>query len=525
MAVLSAQNAYGELKKRYAQIIKMEYGANILSKDAETAMAPGSAKDREEQITAIKMAQHHLISEPKVEEWLNIAEAGVSGLNPVDRRNLALMRHHWTHENALDPALAEAYAQLEPQGVGIHVAHYRSGDWSQVRDWYAHSFAVAREVGQAKKDKLGVASAYEALVDRFSPGIRVALIEREFAALSQALRVMIPEALERQAFETPSLPLKGPFSEEKQMELNHRMAKAVGFDYNRGRFDAIKGHPSSNGSPDDNRISTRCKEEDFLPSLFGAVHETGHAMYEQGLPVQHRYQPVGNNLGMAIHESQSMSIEYQACMTGEFFELLAKHAQEVFGQVGDPSLSPENLYKLVCRVQPSFIRVEADELTYSMHVIMRFELEKAIIEGRLDPKDLPEAWNDSIQSKLGIRPSNNAEGCMQDVHWPVGIQGYFPAYTLGAMTAAQFFATATRQRPEIKPEIARGNFAPLTGWLNEHVHSRGSLVTAEQLILDATGEPLNARHYLNHFSQPYLGRPYTAPQPVSVAPLPGNTLG
>lgn len=495
--------AYENLKERFAHMSKLGHAAEILSKDAETAMPSGSGAARVEQISAISMAAYHLMTDPHVEEWLNDAEAGAQNLSKEDRRNLELMRHSWVHEASLPSDLAKEMARLEPLGEQMHVAHYKSGDWSKVKEGYEQSFKIAKEAAQAKMDKLGVASEYEALVDAFSPGIRVATIEKELADLDKALRQLIPLAIERQNKAGAPRDLKGPFSDAKQMKLNHYVAKMLGFDYDRGVLYNIKGHPSTGGAPDDSRITTRCEKSNFLPSLYATAHEAGHAMYDQNLPLAHRYQPLGGALGMAIHESQSMVIELQACGTEEFITHIAKKANDVFGK--DPSLSPGNLRKILHQVAPSFIRVEADELTYPMHVILRFELEKAIIEGTLDVKDLPEAWNEAMRKKLGIMPPSHAQGCMQDIHWPVGAIGYFPAYTLGAMTAAQFFAKACEDTPDLKKEIAKGNFKPLTNWLHDNVHSQGSILKAEDMIKQATGEGLNAKYYLNHFRNRYLG--------------------
>jgi carboxypeptidase Taq len=515
---MTPQQAYENLKDRFAKMSKLGEAASLLHKDAETAMPSGGGEARVEQITALHTAAYDYISDPKTGEWLDRAEADLPKFPPEDARNIALMRRRWTHETALPPDLAKKYAEVGARGELLHTQHYKSGDWSKMKDWYKHSFDTAREVGEAKKSKLGVASAYEALVDSYSPGITVALIEREFKNLDTHLRPMIQEALELQKKAPAPVALSGTFAPAEQMMLNTATAKAIGFDFTRGRLDGIKGHPSSGGGSDDNRITTRCEPDTFLPSLFASAHEVGHALYEQNLPRALRYQPVGESLGMAIHESQSMIMELQACMTPEFFGWLSAQSQKTFGRNGDPSLSADNLRRLVCRVEPSFIRVDADEMTYPMHVILRFELEKAIIEGRLDVKDLPQAWNDGMKKKLGIVPAGNEKGCMQDVHWPIGSQGYFPAYTLGGMGAAQFFAAANKARPDIKSEIARGNFTPLREWLRDNVHGKGSTVPADRLFIDATGEKLNARYYLDHLSTRYLGRPWSPSKPPSSKP-------
>jgi carboxypeptidase Taq len=265
-------------------------------------------------------------------------------------------------------------------------------------------------------------------------------------------------------------------------------------------------------------MTTRCNKKDFLDGLYSSIHEAGHGMYEQGTPQEWRYQPAGGTLGMDVHESQSMIWERQACKSPEFFRFLEKHAREVFERPDDPALSAENMQKLVTQVKPSFIRIEADEVTYPAHVMLRFKLEKALIEGTMTVDELPEKWNAEIEKLLGIIPPDPSKGCMQDVHWPSGLQGYFPAYALGAMGAAQLYAAACKASPEIPANIERGDFSLLKEWLRANVHGKGSLVTSEQLFIDATGEKLNSRYFLDYLRERYLGQPKPA-QP-SVTPQP-----
>jgi len=503
-----ATQAYEHLKKTFAEMDALGQASSILGKDAETHMPSGAEDARINQRIAISGAIQRMISDPQLAAQLDEAEAQADQLSPDDRRNLQLMRHGWIHEASLPADLAAEQARLEAEGDVLHTNNYKSGDWDKMKDWYQKSFDIMREVGASKKDALGVSSVYEALLDQFSPGMRVAVVEKAFADISKALPDMIQQAHAIQSAAPAPLPLKGPFSEEKQMILNNIASAALGFDFKRGRLDAIKGHPSSGGAPDDNWITAQCYDDNFFPSFYSAVHESGHGLYEQTLPLSWRGQPAGQALGMAIHESQSRIMEVQAGITPEFIGWLSQQAQKVFGS--DPSLTADNLQRLIQRTEPSFVRVDADEMTYPMHVILRFELEKAMIEGSLSVTDLPDAWSAGMEKKLGVRPSNNAQGCMQDIHWPTGTVGYFPAYTLGDMLAAQFFAAAQKQYPDIRKNLGKGDFTQLRGWLRDNVHSKGSLLSAEDMIINATGEPLNAQHYLNHFNQRYLNK---APQP------------
>ena len=508
-AALPHQEAYQKLKARFAQITALGNAAEILGNDSETAMPAGSGAARTEQIMAIAAAQYSLMNDPMLKALLNEAENKAAALTPEDRRNLALMWQQWIHTTALPEDLANEVARIGSEGRQRHVRNFRSGDWNTMKDWYAHSFAIAREVGEAKKDKLSVATPYEALLDQFSPGINTALIDREFARLERELPALVQQATARQNAQPAPLPLQGTFTSVRQMKINHMLAHAVNFDYTRGRLDSIPGHPTTSGPSDDSRITTQCDKRNFLKSLYSTVHEAGHGLYEQNLPAVWRYQPAGANLGMAIHESQSMIIELQACGLPEFFRFLEPPVRAVFRRAADPALSAQNMQRLIHRVEPSLIRIYADELTYPAHVALRYRLERDIIGGKLDAKDIPEAWNEGMKTLLGITPPDPSQGCMQDVHWPTGAIGYFPAYTLGAMGAAQFFAAARKAHPEIPAEIEKGNFSPLTDWLKTNVHSKGSLLTASELFRNATGAELNTDAYLEHLSHRYTGKAFT----------------
>jgi carboxypeptidase Taq len=282
--------------------------------------------------------------------------------------------------------------------------------------------------------------------------------------------------------------------------------KSLGFDFNHGRLD-VSHHPFCGGVPDDVRITTRYQTDTFVPSLMGVIHETGHAMYEQGLPQGWTDQPVGKALSMATHESQSLLMEMQAARTRQFLEFVTPLAQQTFlgGSSNDPAWTVENLHRLYTKVQRSYIRVDADEVTYPLHIILRYELEKDLIEGSLEVKDLPEAWNAKMTEYLGLSTEGNFhDGCMQDVHWPAGLFGYFPTYTLGAMTAAQLFSAAQEQVDSLLDDIGQGNFAPLLGWLRTHVHEKGKYLNYNDLMKAATGDVLDAGYFKSHLEQRYL---------------------
>ena len=295
---------------------------------------------------------------------------------------------------------------------------------------------------------------------------------------------------------------EGPFPIEAQRRAGIRLMERLGFDFAHGRLD-VSLHPFCGGTPDDVRITTRYDEADFTQALMGVLHETGHALYERGLPPDWRNQPVGDARGMSIHESQSLLVEMQVCRSREFLEFAAPLLRECFGGTG-PAWDADNLYRLYTKVERGFIRVDADEVTYPAHVILRYRLERALVAGELDLADLPAAWNAAMRELLGIVPPDDRLGCLQDVHWYDGAWGYFPTYTLGAMTAAQLFAAAKRADPAIAPGIAKGEFAPLMRWLRANIHSQGSRLSTTEVIEKATGAPLNDAVFRAHLRSRYL---------------------
>ncbi len=507
---LSAKGPYELLKARFEQLIDLGNAFAILAKDAEVFMPEKSAKDRGRQLEALTKVMLDLTKAPEVGEWLDKAEKGKAFLPPADQRNLELIRKRWVHETAVPDDLTMQVTRIYNEGDRLHTKLRNTGDWSKMEKWYTHVVDVMQAIGKAKKEKLKAASCYEALLDGFSPGLSDELVAREFGKLEKALPSLIREATKRQAKEPPPIALTGTFPRAKQEDLCRRVATAMGFDFKKGRMDMINAHPSCGGSASDVRYSVDCDEKNFLQALYSLIHETGHALYEQNTPAKWRYQPVGSTMGMSIHESQSRIMEVQACHTPEFFQYLEKTVREVFDRPDDPALSAKNLEKLVNTAKPSFIRVQADELTYSAHIILRWKLERDMVEGNLAVKDMPKAWNEGMKTLLGITPPDASKGHMQDVHWPCGYVGYFPAYTFGDMGAAQFFHAACKAKPEIRKELAKGNFKPLREWLRDNVYGKGSLLTTDELFIQATGEKLNADYYLDHLSRRYLGKPLGA---------------
>ena len=495
------ENAYAALEKRFRRYSALSGASGLLGWDQETMMPSGGAEARAEQLATLDVLQHELLSAPAVSEELARAEADSAGLDPMQQANLREMRRVHTNETVAPADLVEARSRAVSACVVAWRDARAQDDFSAVSGKLATVLELTREYGAVKSEKLGC-GLYDALIDSYEPGGTMAWIDPVFARLKAELPGLMEKILERQAAGPAPLSPEGPFPAALQKQLGERVMRALGFDFAHGRLDE-SAHPFTGGIPDDVRITTRYSEDDFTSALMGVIHETGHALYERGLPVEWRNQPVGSSRGMVMHESQSLLMEMQACRAPAFYRFLAPLASEVL-DAGGLAMTPENLNRIGHRVARGLIRVDADEVTYPLHVMLRYDLEKALLSGDLPLKDLPGAWRDGLKASLGVAPEDDRDGCLQDIHWYHGSFGYFPTYTLGALAAAQLFKAAHDALPDLNERIAAGDFTTLLGWLVENVHSVGSAKTTDEIISAATGAPLSADAFLNHLSTRYL---------------------
>jgi carboxypeptidase Taq len=332
-----------------------------------------------------------------------------------------------------------------------------------------------------------------------------AKVDRIFGDVRQWLPELILQVRDKQQAEHAARPLiepVGPFALDAQRRLCDQVMRVLGFDFAAGRLD-VSTHPFCGGVPEDVRMTTRFREDDFLGSLMGTVHETGHGRYEQNLPRELLGQPVAEARSMALHESQSLSFEMQLGSHPGFVAQLAPLVTAAFGP--QPAFEPHNLQRLMTRVKRGLIRVDADEVTYPAHIILRYEIERPLIEGEIEPEDVPALWDAKMQELLGLDTRGNyKDGPLQDVHWPEALFGYFPCYSLGAMYAAQWFGAMRRAMPDLDAQIQAGQLAPLFGWLQQHIWSQGSLWTTDELAVRASGERLNPAHLKAHLQARYL---------------------
>jgi len=491
---------YQDLEDRFRRMDAVNGATSMLHWDMSAMMPPGGVETRTEQLATLETIAHAMITDTALSDLLDGAEADPH-LDTWQQANIGEMRRRWVHSTALDADLVEASSRAVAKCETVWRDARATADFKAVLPYLEEVLNLTRQTAQAKAEKLGL-SPYDALLDQYEPDGRADDINEVFADLGAFLPDFLDDVLAKQASAPKILSPEGPFPTQKQKALGQTFMTTLGFNFDHGRLDESH-HPFCGGTYDDVRLTTRYDEADFTSALMGVLHETGHALYDQGLPKQWRGQPVGMDRGMSIHESQSLLIEMQACRSREFLEYAAPLMRDAFDGSG-PAWGVGNLTRFYTKVEKGFIRVDADEVTYPAHVILRFNLERAAIAGDLKMADLPTAWNDGLQNILGIIPPSDREGCLQDIHWYDGAWGYFPTYTLGAMTAAQFFAQAKADNPEILPCIAKGDFTPLMSWLRKHVHAKGCSLSTKDLITEATGEPLNAAHFKAHLKTRYL---------------------
>jgi len=487
--------AYARLEQKFARIATLNEATSMLGWDAAAIMPEGGAEARGEQIATLAGLSHELLTSPAIAEDLAAAA------RPNDEwqaQNLTLMREAHLRATALPQELVEANSRARSKCETIWRSARPESNFAAVRPALEEVFARTREAAQILSATLNL-SPYDALMSQYQRGITAADVAPIFADYETFLQSALPRAEELQNQRAQEALPPGPYPAAIQESLCRQLSEAAGLNFAHARLDR-SAHPFCGGTQTDIRITTRYDESDPLSAITGVLHETGHALYEQHLPRKFQRQPVGEAAGMATHESQSLIVEMQAVRSDAYLAYLAPILSKAFGQ----PITQAALKRRLRHVERSFIRVEADEMTYPAHVILRFRLEQALIAGDLQVADLPAAWNDGLKSLLGITPPDDRQGCLQDIHWYDGLIGYFPSYTLGAMAAAQLMSAARKTLPDLDSALAQGDLSGLVTWLATHIHSNGSRLGFNELLQAATGEKLNPKAFQNHLTQRYL---------------------
>jgi carboxypeptidase Taq len=494
----TATPAYDELASTWTRLHRFGHLQSIAGWDQAANMPRKGVEARAAAMAEMAALLHRMVTDPKLPTALERAEQ--EALSDAQRANLREMRREWWLANALPESLVQRRQIASSRCEHAWRTQRPANDWAGFIGNFREVLAIAREEAALLAQATGLRK-YDAMMDRFEPGMTCERLDRIFGEVRRWLPGLIQRVQERQARETVVAPV-GPFPVERQRALCEKVMRLLGFDFEAGRLD-VSTHPFCGGVPEDVRMTTRYRDDEFLGSLMGTIHETGHGRYEQNLPRDWLGQPLANARSMALHESQSLSFEMQLGSHPGFVKHLAPLVAEAFG--AQPAFEPANLHRLVTRVKPGLIRVDADEVTYPAHVILRYEIERPLIEGEIEPEDVPALWDQKMMELLGQDTRGNfKDGPLQDVHWPEALFGYFPCYSLGAMYAAQWFAAMRRATPDLDARIEAGEVGVVFDWLRENIWQQASRWSTDELAVRASGEALNPAHFKAHLESRYL---------------------
>ncbi|QSX36424.1 carboxypeptidase M32 [Shewanella sedimentimangrovi] len=491
-------SAYDGLCRHFQQIAHFEHFSALGDWDQATMMPVGGGEARSEAMATLAGHIHALKTAPWLAEALDKARAEAQ--NDDERANLREMAHQYRQATAVPQSLVEAKTLAGYRCENAWREQRRANDWQGFKPKLEEVIRLTREEAQCRSQALGM-TPYDTLLDKFEPGVTQAMLDNTFGELKNWLPELIAEVTDLQLGQAVPQ-LSGHYPIPAQEALGREVMTLLGFDFNQGRLD-VSNHPFCGGVPGDVRLTTRYDSNNFSSALMGVIHETGHARYEQGLPKAWRGQPGGLARSMGLHESQSLFFEMQLAGSEAFLGLLSPLINRHLGL----QLSAEGLARIYSRVNPGLIRVDADEVTYPCHILLRYEAEKAMVNGSLEVADLPDFWSTQMQTLLGINTDGNyRDGCMQDIHWTLGELGYFPSYTLGAMVASQLrYALEAELDSSLDSLLEQGRLADVFAWLERNIWSRGSLLQTDDLIQAATGKPLSGRYLERHLRSRYLG--------------------
>jgi len=493
-------NPLGRLKNKLAEISDLRGAAAVLSWDQQTYMPAGGTVSRSEQLATLERLSHEMFICAEMGELLEAAGAEVSSLAYAsDEASLVrVSRRDYEKARKVPASLIAELARTTSMGIDVWVK-------AKAQSNFAVFQPVLQRICQLQRDLancLGYEEhIYDALLDQYEPEMKTAQLKDLFSRLKEKL-VPLVQAISHNLHKVDDAVLRRTYEARKQWEFGVEVLKRFGFDLNRGRQDKSVHPFTTSFSLNDVRITTRIDERFFPTALFGTLHECGHGLYEQGVSPTLERTPLCGGASLGIHESQSRLWENLVGRSRSFWKFFFPRLQSAFPDALS-GISRESFYHAINRVEPSLIRVEADEVTYNLHVLLRFELEVEMLGDQLKVADLPEAWNSKMKSYLGVIPPDDAQGVLQDVHWSHGLIGYFPTYTLGNLASVQLFDAAKRERPGISEELDRGEFSELLAWLRERVHQFGRKLLPTELVQRATGQLLQVTPYVDYLKNKY----------------------
>ena len=471
--------------------------ASTLGWDQETYMPSAAAQHRANQMSWLSSRSHELATSDAWEKALDEAQAADDGSNPTTTANLKWLRHDFERDQKLNAELVKRASQATSLAKHAWAEARQNNDF----DAFAPHLETLLGIAKEKAELWGYEDEpYDALLSNFERGALTRDVANLFDSVETELRELAAAAVEKSKSNAVTLPA-GPYPESAQQAFNQKIAEAMGLDFEAARIDTTTHPFCTNLGPGDQRLTTRYYEDDFTSSLFGVLHEAGHGFYEMGLPKEDFGLPSGSSLSLGIHESQSRLWENHVGRSRVFWEKWYPTAQEHFPQLADFPL--EDFMRHVHRANYTAIRVEADEATYDLHILLRFDMERRMLKGEIPVKDIPEAWMTGFEERFGFRPENNTKGCLQDIHWSMGGLGYFSTYSLGNFNAAQLYKAA-RQDSTVANACDQADYLPLLAWMREKIHTQGAVGLPAELMESATGEAPNTVPYLEHLRSRYL---------------------
>lgn len=493
---MTARNDYDRLAAHLRRCADLAGALRLLEWDQETFLPEGAVDSRASQIGTLAEVLHRECTEPRFLDLVDDLAGRLDDLTPEQAVDVRETKWQLDRERALDATLVRERSEQRATARSVWIAARRDDDFAALAPHLARLVAIERRVAAAIDPGR---DPYEVLLEAYEPGLELDHLERVLGEVRSGLRPLVDRIRARaERAPYPPSPLLGSFPEDAQRRFNERVLAAIGFDFHRGRIDA-SAHPFSTTIGSDSRLTTRYDAADLGYALYSSLHEAGHGMYEQGLDPDARGLPRGSACSLGVHESQSRLWENQIGRSRAFWEFLLPQARTAFPQLDGIALDAVVLE--VNRMAPSFIRTEADEATYNLHILLRFELERALIAGDLAVADLADAWRGKMRDLLGVVPPDDRQGVLQDVHWSAGEFGYFPTYTLGNLYAAQLLEAAAADLGDIDALVRAGDFAVLLGWLRERIHRHGQSWRAAELIERATGRPASAAPLLRHLER------------------------
>jgi carboxypeptidase Taq len=478
-----------KLRTRLREIATLNSTASLLSWDQETMMPPKAASFRAEELSLIATLAHERFTDPEIGDLIAACEAdGELTADPVQAANVREIRRDWDRATRLPADLVAEMTATSSRALEAWKQARRDSDLEAFRPWLEKQL----ELNRRKAECYGIpedGEHYDALLEDYEPGMRAVDLERLFGPLRAAAAPMIAE-LTSSPHQPDTAPCRVRLPLDPQREFNRRIAEGVGYDFEAGRLDSST-HPFTSGlGPSDTRITTRYEEDQFADTMYSTLHEVGHGLYEQGTrKIEFLGQPLGEAVSLGVHESQSRLWENQVGRSRAFWEWALPLAREIFGKPLEP-YTVDDYFAAVNTVRPHLIRVESDEVTYNLHILMRFDIERALLRGDLEVSDLPGTWNSCMKQDLGLDVPDDRRGCLQDVHWSMGSIGYFPTYTLGNLYAGQLWEAVRGAIPDLDERMARGEFSSLLSWLRESIHRHGRRYRAAELCERLTGKPL-----------------------------------